>query len=247
MQRDVKIGLVLGVAILAVIIIAVMMQDDTEVAGPRVGVINAVPSNFDGFPDFNDTPVPPPISTTPPATSAGGTNVAGPPAPTVGADTIPTPPATAGTVVGGTAAPVADTLVAPETRVHVVAKGDTIWDLGVKYYGDGLKGKLILQANKAVIPNAGMLRVGQKLIIPPADSSAAPAARVAPVAPVAPVTNVVAGTKHTLTKKDTLWSLAQKYYGDGNKWKRILQANQDIIKDERHLPVGKTIVIPRAD
>ena len=232
MQRDVKIGLVIGVAILAIIIIAVVMQDDTELR-PHAQVANAVPPNFGDFPSFSERPSPPP--------SAGGTGVtepAAPPAAGTGPLATTTPPAAAGTVVGETTAPPPGTVAAPEPKVHAVAKGDTLWGLGVKYYGDGTKGKLILQANKAVIPDPEVLRIGQKLIIPSA---------VASVAPVAPATTAVAGTKHTLTKNDTLWSLAQKYYGDGAKWKRIVQANQDIIKDERHLPVGKTIVIPRAD
>ena len=232
MQRDVKVGLVIGVAILAIIIIAMAMQDDTELR-PHAQVANAVPPNFSSFPGFSETP----------ATGVGTPPTAGatpmPPATGTGSVAETTRPPDAGTVAGETTAPPAGTGTTPEPKVHVVEKGNTLWDLGVKYYGDGTKGKLILQANKAVIPNPEVLRIGQKLIIPPAVAPPAPAA--------APAAAAVAGTKHTLTRNDTLWSLAQKYYGDGAKWKRILQANQDLIKDERSLPVGKTIVIPRAD
>jgi len=243
MQRDVKIGLVIGVAILAIIIIAMAMQDDAELR-PHAQVVNAVPPNFSSFPGFSETPAtgagtPPTAGATssPPAAGTGSMTETTRPSDTGTAATpTTTPPAAAGAVVGETTAPPPGTGTTPEPKVHVVAKGDTLWGLGVKYYGDGTKGKIILQANKAVIADPEVLRIGQKLIIPPA------------VAPVTQGASARAGDEeHTLTKKDTLWSLAQKYYGDGAKWKRILQANQDIIKDERHLPVGKTIVIPRAD
>jgi len=37
----------------------------------------------------------------------------------------------------------------PETKInkHVIQKGDTLWDLSVKYYGDGTKYKEIIKKN----------------------------------------------------------------------------------------------------
>ena len=34
---------------------------------------------------------------------------------------------------------------------------------------------------------------------------------------------------------DTLWSLAEKYYGDGRYWQKIWQDNLDIIGDDINL------------
>lgn len=47
---------------------------------------------------------------------------------------------------------------------------------------------------------------------------------------------------HTIVKNDTLWVLAQKYYGDGSKWTKIQQANGNI--NPNYLPIGKKLYIP---
>jgi len=48
--------------------------------------------------------------------------------------------------------------------------------------------------------------------------------------------------KHVISKGDTLWGLAEFYYGDGRLHKRILAANPGL--DENKLIVGREIVIP---
>ncbi|OGS17523.1 MAG: hypothetical protein A3J83_06925, partial [Elusimicrobia bacterium RIFOXYA2_FULL_40_6] len=50
---------------------------------------------------------------------------------------------------------------------------------------------------------------------------------------------------HTVTEGDTLQSLAQKYYGDSNKWLEIFNANKDKIGRGGSLIVGQTIGIPQ--
>lgn len=47
---------------------------------------------------------------------------------------------------------------------------------------------------------------------------------------------------YTVKKGDTLWALAEKYYGDGTQWKKIAKANG--IKDPKKLPIGKKLTIP---
>ncbi|MCC6681487.1 MAG: LysM peptidoglycan-binding domain-containing protein [Phycisphaeraceae bacterium] len=56
--------------------------------------------------------------------------------------------------------------------------------------------------------------------------------------PVAPM----AGNSYTIKKGDTLWSIAQRHYGNGQKWQDIVSANPGL--DPNKLPVGKTIVLP---
>lgn len=38
------------------------------------------------------------------------------------------------------------------------------------------------------------------------------------------------GSQYTVVKGDTLWGLAQKYYGSGSKWTEIYNANKDTIE-----------------
>lgn len=87
---------------------------------------------------------------------------------------------------------------------------------------------------------------------PPRDASATPQRSMdtlMPEAPVeeapttgVPVAPVPSGTMHLVTAKDTLWSLAARYLGDGQRWQEIVKANPGL--NPNALPVGKTIVIP---
>lgn len=73
----------------------------------------------------------------------------------------------------------------------------------------------------------------------------APAAAVdtAPVAPVkAAPGGAITGTTYTVQKGDTLYSIAQRRYGSGAQYKKILSANPGL-KAERLLP-GTKIKLP---
>ena len=49
---------------------------------------------------------------------------------------------------------------------YTVVKGDTLWDIADRIYGDGSKYQTIYRANRDVIPRPGRLRPGQVLEIP---------------------------------------------------------------------------------
>jgi len=61
-----------------------------------------------------------------------------------------------------------------------------------------------------------------------------------------PKPSAAAGNRyHVFSEKDrTLWHLAEKYYGDGNKWRVIYGANKSIIADPDVPPLGARLVIP---
>ena len=67
-------------------------------------------------------------------------------------------------------------------------------------------------------------------------SSTAPSAPTAP-APVAPRT-------YTVVAGDNLSKIAKRFYGDANQWKRIFEANRDIIKNPDLIHPGQTLKIP---
>ena len=48
--------------------------------------------------------------------------------------------------------------------------------------------------------------------------------------------------QYTVQSGDTLYSLAQRFYGDGNQWQKIAQTNN--IADPSQLQAGVTITIP---
>ncbi len=49
---------------------------------------------------------------------------------------------------------------------------------------------------------------------------------------------------YTVKKGDTLWSIAKKYYGDGTKWRKILEANTKKVKSPKALKAGTELNIP---
>lgn len=49
---------------------------------------------------------------------------------------------------------------------------------------------------------------------------------------------------HIVRKEETLSAIAQQYYGDRNKWQKILEANRSVIKDPNKLQPGTKLTIP---
>jgi nucleoid-associated protein YgaU len=52
------------------------------------------------------------------------------------------------------------------TQYHEVKKGDTLWKIAVKYYGDGSLYTNIFEANRDILKDPNLIKVGQKLRIP---------------------------------------------------------------------------------
>lgn len=51
-------------------------------------------------------------------------------------------------------------------QYHEVKKGDTLWKIAEKYYGDGNLYKKIFEANRTILKNPDVIKIGQKLHIP---------------------------------------------------------------------------------
>lgn len=49
---------------------------------------------------------------------------------------------------------------------------------------------------------------------------------------------------HTVSRKETLYSLARQYYGDHRRWKDIFEANRSIVLDPNRIFVGQHLAIP---
>ena len=62
--------------------------------------------------------------------------------------------------------------------------------------------------------------------------------------------NVQSGSSSTATKiyevksGDSLSKIAKAEYGNANEWKRIFEANQDILKDPNKIFTGQKLMIP---
>jgi len=51
---------------------------------------------------------------------------------------------------------------------------------------------------------------------------------------------------YTVVKGDTLSKIAKNMYGDANKWRKIYEANTDIIKNPDLIHPGQILKIPEA-
>ena len=56
--------------------------------------------------------------------------------------------------------------IAGEDEFYVIQKGDTLWEIATKAYGNGAKYKAIVEANKEVIKDENKIFPGQKIRIP---------------------------------------------------------------------------------
>jgi nucleoid-associated protein YgaU len=109
----------------------------------------------------------------------------------------------------------------PET--YVTNAGDSLTSIADEVYGDGTRWSEIYEANrKAIGDDPNLIQVGVTLTIP--DDGAATYVTVA---------------------GDTLWSIAERFYGDGSRWSEIYEANRKTIGDDPDkLGAGLTLTIP---
>src|SRR5579872_2330704 len=109
---------------------------------------------------------------------------------------------------------------------YTVQQGDTLYSLAQQAYGDGNQWQVIYNANTQVIGNdPNHLVPGEVLSIP--------------------LLSVTPGSKYAVQQGDTLTSLAQQAYGDGNVWQVIYNANKQVIgNDPNHIVPGEVLSIP---
>jgi nucleoid-associated protein YgaU len=147
------------------------------------------------------------------------------------------------------------------SKVYVVQEGDSLSSIAKKVYGADAGNKLvnlnkIFEANRSTMKSPDELYVGQKLVMP-----ALPTVSQTPPALSGPQFEKVEsiGARHaaetggekaqsgrvcTVKDGDTMWKIAQKYLGDGNRYDEIAKLNADTIADEDTLDVGMTLKLP---
>jgi nucleoid-associated protein YgaU len=123
---------------------------------------------------------------------------------------------------------------------HTVARGEHLWKISEKYYGNGYNWVDIAQANS--LSNPGLIFSGQKLVIPKVKLRVAQQISTSSAAEISvPIT----GNSYTVIKGDTLWDIAVRAYQDGYQWPRIYQENRELISDPNLIEVDMQLSIPR--
>jgi LysM repeat protein len=127
-------------------------------------------------------------------------------------------------------------------NTYTIAQGDTLYGIAMKHYGDARGAQIIETANPGLNPKA--LRVGDKIILPdkpaPAEKLPAPAASGAAAPAGAP-----AGKVYVVQKNDTLIGISKRIYGDASMYRKIFEANKDILSSPNAtLHVGEKLRLP---
>jgi len=103
---------------------------------------------------------------------------------------------------------------------YVIQEGDSLWTISERVYGTGYNWVDIQAANKQMIPNANLLYVGTKIVLPKVDPKT---------------------VEHVTVAGDTLWGVAQRYCGSGFDWPALADANG--ITDPQKLEIGTVLTV----
>jgi nucleoid-associated protein YgaU len=236
MQRDVKIGIAIGVLLIALIAVFWWFRHSNR----NVPIMETGTTASENELPGPVVPVSPPMGVPGEIGPMAGATGAAPMA--TGVEPMPM----------GTVAMPAVTVVPPPPpppppvagkQTYKVQHGDTLSSISEHFYKTPMKWRLIFEANRDKIgASPNNLKDGMELVIPDGGAaSAVPGRRGSGAAAAA------AAGKYVIATGDTLTSIAQKSYGSATKADidRIYEANKARIgPDPDDLKVGMELVIP---
>lgn len=121
----------------------------------------------------------------------------------------------------------------------VVLKGDSLWRVAKRYYGNGQE--YVRLAKENGLSASAHLAVGQKLIINkslPTDMENKGSLNESVMSPIV-------GNSYVVVKGDSLAKIALRAYGDSYAWTKIWNANKKNITKPSLIYSGNVLVIPR--
>lgn len=145
------------------------------------------------------------------------------PAPTATATTTATATVRSDATDGDAGTPAAQ----QASRPYQVRPGDELWTVAEEQLGSGERWREIVALNPD-IDDSLKVRPGQSLRLPSA---------------VAPPTD--AGAMVVVVQRgDSLWSIAERVLGDGERWREIFDLNRDQIADPDEIDIGWALTLP---
>ncbi|MFG0251334.1 MAG: LysM peptidoglycan-binding domain-containing protein [Phycisphaerales bacterium JB038] len=146
----------------------------------------------------------------------------------LGQETIPTAPVQTTRNEGG--------------LVHTVRPRESLAALARRYYHDTQRWPEIFNANRHLLDSPDLVREGMQLRIPGVSSSR----QTPPASERSGMPRVDRPQVRTYTIKsgDVLSVVSQRLTGTSRNWRRIYEANRDVIDDPDRLIPGRTIRIP---
>lgn len=138
--------------------------------------------------------------------------------------------------------------ITKKSQVYKVQQKDDLSKIARKYYGDASKWIIIFDANRSKIHDRNNLKIGTELIIPEEKivSQKSKGEIITPsLSQIIEVEDTKSAVKtHRVQQGDSLYKLAVKYYDNGAKWNKILDANKKTLKNKKSLKVGQELIIP---
>lgn len=134
-----------------------------------------------------------------------------------------------------------DNSIESSTKTHKVAEGENLWQIAVKYYGDGFKWVDIATENK--LANASLIEKDQELVIPNVEEVKPTVAGMETEESAMDSTDSISGDTYTVVKGDSLWKIAVRAYGDGYKWVEIARENK--LERPDFIYSGNELKLPR--
>jgi LysM repeat protein len=132
-----------------------------------------------------------------------------------------------------------------EPVYYKVQSNDNLFKIAKKHYGDGQKWRKIFEANRDIMPDSNSLYIDQLLLIPDVSVENRPKESF-----ITQVRGRLDNERsknvdtHTVKAGDTLYRIAEEYYGDPGVWTKILEANEDTLEDAGSLKKGQVLIIP---
>ncbi len=137
----------------------------------------------------------------------------------------------------------------PPTKVeqlteYTVKAGQTLCDIAEETLGDRGRWKELYEQNRDRLPNPDTLRAGMRIVFKAAHTASAEIAQVSTTPstqPATPSREHTPGRSYTVTKGDTLYSIAKRELGKGARWREISSLNG---LPSEHLSEGAILRLP---
>jgi lysozyme family protein/nucleoid-associated protein YgaU len=153
--------------------------------------------------------------------------------------------------VGSSSSPAVPPPAQPgQQRQYIIKPNDTLWTIAFRELGNGDRWREIKKANGSTFTEAEArnLQVGQSVYLPVSyQTGSGNPVTSPPVNNSKPVQPLPSGDRpYAIQSGDSLWAIAQRELGNGDRWREIKKANGTTFTEaeSRRLQVGQVIYLP---